>query len=435
VKGALWGQAAGRGFGATGRLVGGAIGAVAGSAKGYAGLQAMQQTLASYVMTGPDAIARLTGFLGNYETAIAAGMTLDDAFAHASERTRNTFPDYGKLPAIMKTLSRYGIMGSFIGFQFEVYRNTIWNLRYAGQDLRSGNPALVRKGVSRTLGASIVGVLAAGGLQAIFQGLAGTDDDRNKKWRKWFAAPWEKNGVIIFTKYAAEGVSYFNTGYLVPQATITELYNAAASGRDPIEAAGNLVAHVWEQFMGSSVHLGPIIAAATNNDRMGRPLTYQTGVKGALERIDGALAPIMEPGWAAKLERLEYAMRGAEKNGRLYSVEEEAKRLIGIREFTRTWPDMVKRAYDALQGRETALRDQGNKVLGLNLPGARVQATDEANAAIERLAKDTADFEADLEILGVPSNIIKAARRDSSIRKQFEPLEVDPATNRLRTKR
>jgi hypothetical protein len=436
VKGAIWGQAAGRGFGAPGRIVGGAIGAVAGSAKGYAGLQAMQQTVANYVMTGPDAIARLTGFLGNYETAIAAGMTLDDAFTHASERTRNTFPDYGKLPPIMKTLSRYGIMGSFIGFQFEVYRNTIWNLRYAGQDLRSGNPALVRKGAARTLGASIVGVLAAGGLQAIFQNLAGTDDDRNKKWRKWFAAPWEKNGVIVFTKYAAEGVSYFNTSYLIPQATITELYNAAASGRDPMEAAGNLVAHVWEQFMGSSVHLGPIIAAATNNDRMGRPLTYQSGIPGALERIDGALAPIMEPGWTAKLERLEYAMRGAEKRGRLHSVDEEAKRLVGIREFTRTWPDMVKRAYDALQARNSAIRSQANKVLGLNLPGAKTQAIQEANAALEQLAKDTADFEADLDLLQVPENIIKAARRDSSIPKKFAPVEIDPDTqNRVRSVR
>lgn len=436
VKGFIWGQAAGRGLGAPGRLVGGAIGAVAGSAKGYASLQAIQQTIASYVMTGPDAIARLTGFLGNYETALAAGMTLDDAFAHASERTRNTFPDYGKLPAIMKTLSRYGIMGSFIGFQFEVYRNTIWNLRYAGQDLRSGNPALVRKGASRTLGASIVGVLAAGGLQAIFQGLAGTDDDRNKKWRKWFAAPWEKNGVIVFTKYAPEGVSYFNTGYLVPQATITELYNAAASGRDPIEAAGNLVAHVWEQFMGSSVHLGPIIAAATNNDRMGRPLTYQTGIPGALERIDGALAPIMEPGWAAKLERLEYAMRGAEKRGRLHSVDEEAKRLVGIREFTRTWPEMVKRTYDTLAARNSNIRAQANKVLGLNLPGAKTQAIQEANTALEQLAKETADFEADLEILGVPTNIVKAARRHSSIPKRFAPVEIDPDTqNRVRSAR
>ena len=436
AKGALWGQAAGRGFGITGRVVGGAIGAATGAAVGYTNIQSAMQTLADYVMTGPDAIGRLTGFLGNYETALSAGMSLDQAFAHASERTRNTFPDYGRMPELLKTLSRYGVAGSFIGFQFEVYRNSIFNLIYAAQDLRSGNPAFVRKGIARTIGAATVGTLAAGGLQAIFQGLVGTDDERNKKWRKWFGAPWEKNGVLVFTDYTPESVSYFNTSYLIPQATIKELVNAAASGTDPVDGAGKLVAHAWEQFMGSSVHLQPILAALNNKDRTGRPLTYKEGIAGALERVDAAAATILEPGWAAKLERLEYALRGAEKRGRQFSGEEELKRFIGIREFTRTWPDLVKRGYDAFAAKNTAIRGQANKTLGDNLPGAQVKAIAEANAAIQALAAELQTYEADLRSLGVPEPIIRKARKDSSMPNKFSFLVIDQdAKNRVQSLR
>lgn len=434
AKGALWGQAAGRGLGIPGRVVGGVIGAAAGAAAGYTNIQNAMQRVAEYVMTGPDAIGRLTGFLGNYETALAAGMTPDAAFTHASDRTRNTFPDYGRMPELLKTLSRYGVAGSFIGFQYEVYRNFAWNIRYAVQDLRSGNAPLVRKGIARAIGAATVGTLAAGGLQAIFQGLAGTDDDRNRKWRKWFAAPWEKNAVIVFTDYTPEGVSYFNTSYILPQATIAELAEAARSGEDPADAAGRVVAHVWEQFMGSSVHLQPILAALNNQDRAGRPLTYKDGFAGALERLDEAQKTILEPGWAAKLERLEYALRGAEKRGRLFSVDEEAKRVLGIREFTRTWPDLVKRGYDNLAAKNTAIRSQANKVLGDNLPGAQNKAINEANAAIQALTAELQNYESDLISLGVPETVVRKARKESSIPKRLKSLEMDrEAKNRVKS--
>lgn len=434
LKGAIAGQAAGRGLGIAGRLVGGAVGAAVGGKVGLNTIQQWQQVLAGYVMTGPDAIGRLTGFLGNYEVALAAGMAPDAAFAHASERTRNTFPDYGKLPALLKTLSKYGVAGSFIGFQYEVYRNTIWNLRYAAQDLRSGNAALVAKGIRRTMGASAVGILAAGGLQAIFQGLAGTDDERNKKWRKWFGAPWERNGVIVFTDYNDKAVSYFNTNYLIPQATLAELINAAAAGADPAEAAGNVAGHVWEQFMGSSVHLGPILAASMNVDRNGRPLTHKDGAAGVAERVDYAMQTMLEPGWAAKFERLEYAMREAEKKGRLFSVEEEIKRFIGIREFTRTWPDMVKRGFDNFAQQNSNVRSQANKQLGLNLPGVKDTAVQDANAALDALRTEMTAYESDLKQLGVPDAIIRKSRQDSSVPKTFHNVEIDPVTkNRVRS--
>jgi len=436
LKGAVYGQAAGRGFGLTGRAVGGAVGAIAGAVAGHERILGLQKRIAEYVMTGPDALGRLTGFLGNLETAHAAGLTLQAAFDHAAERTRNTFPDYSKLPNVLRQMSKYGVAGSFVAFQYEVYRNTAWNLRYAYQDAKSGNTALQVRAAKRLLGASMLGYLAFGGTQAMFQQVVGADDDRNKTWRRWFAAPWEKHSVLAFTDYSDKGVSYFNTSYLVPQTTIAQLVKAATDGSDLGEAAGNVLGEAWAQFMGASVHIQPLIEAAMNVDRAGRPITFNDGIVGALERADHAAQTILEPGWAGKIERLEYALREAERRGRTFSVEEEIKRFIGIRSFTRTWPDMVKRRYDKFAHDYSAIRSEANKTIGNNLPGAKLEAIATANAKIAALEQELAEYDAALPRLGVPTRLQETARKDSTVPKTFHPLEVDPETgNRVRSRK
>jgi hypothetical protein len=435
VKGAIYGNAAGRSLGVVGRVVGGAVGAVGGATMGNAKIRDLQARLADIVMTAPDTVARLTGFLGNLETAHAAGLKGDAAHTYAVERTRNTFPDYSKLPAILRTLSKYGFAGSFVAFQWEVYRNTYHNLRYAKQDLLSANPAMQVRGAKRLIGASMIGYLAAGGMQALFQGAAGTDDDRNRKWRKWFAAPWEKNAILAFTSYNPESVTYFNTSYLLPQTTIAELAVAASTGDDPAEVAGNLVNHSLEQFFGASVHLKPLMEAMMNQDRAGRDITHRDGSFGGVaDKLEHVAKATLEPGWTQKVERLIYAYRDAERRGRKFSFEEEFARFVGIRSFTRTWPDMVKRRFDTFTRDYAAVRNEANETLAQNLPGAKSKAITTASAKIQELSRLLAEYEADLPRLGVPKSIIETARKDSTVPTKFRLLEIDPQTaNRVRS--
>ncbi len=433
AKGAIYGNAAGRSLGIAGRVIGGTVGALAGATTGNAKIRDLQARLADLVMTGPDTVARLTGFLGNLETALAAGLRGSNAHAYAVERTRNTFPDYSKLPAALRTLSKYGLAGSFVAFQWEVYRNAYHNLRYAKQDIMSGNPAMQVRGAKRLIGASMLGYLAAGGLQALFQNAAGTDDERNEKWRKWFAAPWEKDAVLAFTNYTPESVTYFNTSYLIPQTTIAELAVAASAGKDPQEVVGNLVGKGIEQFFGSSVHLQPIMEAMMNRDRAGREVTHNEGTaKGTAEKLEHLAKATLEPGFTAKIERLIYAYREAEKRGRKFSVEEEFARFVGIRSFTRTWPELVKRRYDGFARDYAAIRNEANETLAQNLPGAKTKAIATATAKIQELARQLADYEADLPTLGVPRSTVDAARKNSTVPQTFHSLEINPATNRVR---
>jgi hypothetical protein len=417
VKGVVTGQSLGRGLGMPGRLVGGVLGAAGGYAAGGVNIQNWQQRAANVLMTGPDALARTTGWLTNYESGLAAGMAPDAAADWATKRTLNTYPNYTALPGVMRELSRIGLVGSFIAFQHEVYRNFGWNVRYAAEELRSGNPALVQRGAQRLAGIGVIGALAGGGLAAILSltGAAGGDDERNKLFRKWYGAPWEKDAVLSFKDFNDKGVSYFNTSYMLPQMTMVELLQAAREGKTPEEGAARVMDRLWEQFIGGSVHLGPLMSAATNTNRAGRKLTYQKGVAGALERADYPLETIMEPGFAAKVEKIVYALRGAEKNGKSYSVQQEFKRVIGLREQTRTWPELALGAYRDLAEENANIRAQANKEISLNRPGASARAVTEANAQLAALRARVAEFETDSVKLGVPMPVLLSAKREANL--------------------
>jgi hypothetical protein len=434
VKGAIVGQAAGRGLGLAGRVVGGVAGGIGGAIAGAQRLQNWQQTVADYVMTGPDALARVTGWLTNYETALAAGQNGDQAAASATTKTLNTFPNYNKLPALLRQLSRLGFTGSFIAFQWEVYRNFGWNVKYAVEELGSGNAAIQARGMRRLAGIGSVAALAGGGLAALLSaaGAAGDDDERNKIWRQWFAAPWEKDAVLAFDKYDKDGVSYYNTSYLLPQMTMMELIQGASEGRDPADSASRVVNRLSEQFINGSVHLQPLLSAFANQDRFGRKITNAEGMEGAAARADEAVQVILEPGFADKITRLTYALRGAEKNERKFSVEEEMKRLAGIRQVSRTWEELVKRRYSQFTYAYKGVRDDANKILGENLPGAPVRAVKMVNDKVIELQQQMADYERDLRRLGVPEATIKAAKKDSSLQR-LNPVRVRADGRRVET--
>jgi len=429
VKGAILGQAALRGLGAPGRAAGAVAGGLAGAAAGYNTIIGWQNQLAGYVMTAPDALGRLTGFMGNLEAAHASGLTGNDAFDWASERTRNTFPDYGKMPPVMKELSRLGFVGSFIAFQYEVYRNFAWNSRYAVEEIRSQNPALQKRGAARMIGTAAIGGLAVGGLGALIGAITGTsgDDDRNRIYRKYFAAPWEKNGNLAFTKFDQTGVTYFNSSYLLPQGTMAELINAAREGENPADSAGRVVEQLWNQFAGSSVHMDPLLQAYANRDGRGRAVSNQRGIAGILERIDTAGQTILEPGLTAKLERITYALRDATRKGRSFSVEEEAKRLVGIRSYSRNWDQLAATAYHNLASEGNAIRAEGQKILDNNLPGAPQRALEQTNAALATIREKIATFESDAARLGLPPALLREARKGTP---KFTPVQLDPKNPR-----
>jgi hypothetical protein len=434
VEGAIIGQGMGRGFGPDVRVYGGIIGGALGGIAGAKRIRTAQNAIADLALTKPDMLFRLTGFLTNYEAALGAGLAPDAAFNEASTRTLNTFPNYAAVPAFLRSLSQFGAINSFVSFMFEMHRNTAWSMRYMAQDLAAPSMAQKRRGLQRLAGAGAVGALMAGGLPALISLLfgggddkdkVGMDDERNNIFTRWFAAPWERDAILAFTKFDKEGVSYLNTSYLLPQQILGELAMAARNGDNPTDAAARIAVRLQTQFAGDSVNLAPLMQAYTNTDGRGRPVTVRSGIEGAWERTDHALKVIAEPGFVEKVNKLIYAYRDAERRGRTFSVEQEFRRVIGLRETTRTWDDLTLGRYKEFDSQIGRIREGANRTLGENLPGAKATALERANRELAEIRTELQRFEKEAVKLGVPFGILQRAKKDVGL-SNIRNVMVDP---------
>ncbi len=435
IRGAVLGQGLGRIFGTTGQAIGAVTGGAIGTAIGGKRIVDAQKQIAQWTLGAPDRFGKILAFQNNYEAHRAAGMTDRAAFELATEKTLNTMPDYSKMPELAKQLSQLGIMGSFIGFQIEVYRNAFHNFRYAYKELRSGNPTLMALGARRLIGASTVQALALGGLQAILTGLfaSGASDDEDKAYRRALARPYEKYGRLAYTALDGEKASFFNTSYLLPQVTMWEIGKAAMEGKDFEQALGNAWEASRNQFAGGGVHTDPMLEALMNSRKDGRPVSTEAGYRQAAERIAYYLRRALEPGTIDKLDRVVRATQGRDRNTRAFDLKEEGLRTIGVRQSTYKHTDTIKSrlyqlntAYDnATATARTAWKD--------NAPGARPAALTRANERIAEIRAEYQAFQQDLATLKllpllqtVNDNRDAAGTRRPILPKEFKPLVETP---------
>jgi len=434
VKLAVIGQALAVPFGVTGRVVGGAVGGAAGYFIGNERVQNVQEAVAKWTMQNPDRFGKIVEFLDNHTTLLAAGMTPDQAFAKATAKTLNTMPDYSKLPPVLRQFSRLGVVGSFIAFQWEVYRNSFHNAKYIVEELGSGNRALMEKGARRLLGMSSVYALALGGLQALLGNDAG-DDDKDEAYRRALGKPWEKFTRLAYTRLDTEKASFYNTSYLLPQVTLTNLIRAAMEGKDFPQAMEFVGSTLQNQFLESGIHADPLIALLFNIDRGGQKASTEEGWRATVERLAEVLAP-MTPGAADKFERI---LRSKEvlnqpRWDREFSVEEEMKRLLGIRQSTYAHDRRIAGRLSEFNNRKRDIAASAAQVYGSTGKAkadvwGQQQQQEAAQRASERLATLKAEYDQfviDLGTLGFTPYQIQRFRKDAGTSPNWRPYGITP---------
>lgn len=403
---------------------GAAVGAAVGGKLGIQKLSKAQIQLAKWTTGNPDRIAKLTSLIHLYRVHLDAGMSDAAAFDLAAQKVRDTLPNYAALPAWMRELSRLGFLGSFISFQHEVYRNTFHNIRYAKQELASGNSALMQQGMRRLAGTSTMLVLAGAGLAGIFRSLFGTgaDKEKDEAYRRALGAAHERYGQLAYTRLDEEGASFFNTSYLLPQATLMELVQAASEGKDFWESMTHIAAQLKDQFVDGSVHLDPLLAAITNQTPFAK-VTNETGARGVGQRLDYIIYMLLEPGLLNKEDRIARAMQGRGRYGRQFSVEEEFMRLVGIRQNTYTHEERIKSKLFRFREEYDDAKAQARTPYRARDPGAE-GAFDRAQARVAKLNADYEQWKADLALLGIPAAKVEQVRNATGVPKQFAPFVI-----------
>ena len=428
VRGAVLGQSFGRVAGPVGRVVGAVAGAAGGTVAGSERITKGLNWIAEWTLGKADRWGKVTSFLANYETHLAAGMGAQAAFDLATEKTLNTMPNYSALPSWAREMSKLGLMGSFIAFQHEVYRNYYHNARYAFQELRSGNGVMMRRGAARLLGAAGLTAMAGWGLSGLVQCLfgGGTDDEKMEAYPRALAAPWEKYSRLAFTKLDEDGASFYNTSYLIPQATLFTLWKAGARGSEEgfTGALKAVAEQLWDQFGEGSVHADPVLAAMTNSRPTGGPISTRDGAQGFLERLDYVLRNTLEPGAADKVDRIVRAVQERPRGERSFTLGEEGLRLLGVRQATYAHDSRIKGRLWEFEGKYDGAMTEAKRAYRENAGGGgRERALAAANERIAQIRREFSAWEAQIETLGL-TRLARHVKKDMQFRKKFNDLKL-----------
>jgi hypothetical protein len=433
VRGAftLWSLA--RGFGALPGGVAAAMGGVAGSFIGSEKMLQLRQQFATLFIGKPDQYFKLLDFHANYAAELAAGTPEARAFQTAAMKTLDAMPNYEATWAWLRSLSQIGLGGSFVAFQFELYRNTFHNIRLTAVELKSGKAAIVARGLKRLAGVSAVVATST----TLIQGMAmaamkamglgeGEDDERKKRaFQRSLAAPWDKYSPLAFARLDSDQVTWMNTGYLVPQTSLGNVVRAAMAGKSWDETAVNVMKEMKNQFAGGNVATGPLIEAISGKkNSTGADVSNEAGWREVVARADYFLSGVYAPGTADKLERVARATQGRHRDDRTFSLEEEVARIWGLRVMSRPVGQLAENAYQAIGGDARKADAMAKKTEKMN-DLYKEQVIDRARMMAGEVLGRIATLEADLETLGFSSAEIKSLRKSAGYGASWNEISED----------
>ena len=143
----------------------------------------------------------------------------DEIMAMTAQRTRDLMPNYNLVNKRLKQLRRAPV-GDFLSFPAEMIRTSLNLGKYAIQDIRSGNPVLMRQGFKRL---GMMGVVGVGGDAAVThsRNVFGITEEQDKAINE-IVAPFERNvprlylSGINYDKNNRPGVDVINLGPIDP---------------------------------------------------------------------------------------------------------------------------------------------------------------------------------------------------------------------------
>jgi hypothetical protein len=297
-------------------------------------------------ITGNDYIQRdlITGLKKNYGDAI------DEA---AAWYIRNTYPTYSKVPEAIKAIRKLPF-GNFVSFPAEMMRTSFNLINIGAKEISSSNELLRQIGYRRMLGTYTV--LGGAGTAALnlASALTGVSLDELDAYKRSFAAPWNKNSILLPMDKWVKGVgkainfSYFSP-YDVVQRPVEAFMAQLQKGRMSNQEIDDLTISLFAKSAGEL--FDSFVAEPLGYERIIDVLPRGKFGRGGQKKAGGYVysdtdepSEIMyksfvhflegiEPGISTTGRKIKSAMEGDVKpGGEPYSLRDEALALFsGIR--------------------------------------------------------------------------------------------------------
>ena len=165
--------------------------------------------------------------------------TLDDALKEiAGIEIRDTYPNYSMIPTIVQNVRKFPVLGNFVAFMSEMYRNSFQIVRGALRKMKSQNPYIRQIGARQLIGfTTTVGIATPVAMESAHK-MTGITKEMYQAYKDRFAPEYEKASEVMPVTQQQEDRSWkaSNLSYLLPYDAVTAPFKAAmqtlAEGRD-----------------------------------------------------------------------------------------------------------------------------------------------------------------------------------------------------------
>ena len=231
--------------------------------------------------------------------------TLSDAIKEiAGIEIRDTYPNYSMIPTIVQNVRKFPLVGNFVAFVSEMYRNSFQIVRGALRKMQSTNPYVRQIGARQLIGfTTTVGIATPVALNSA-QKMTGITEEMYDAFKNRFAPEYEKASDMMPVTEQQKDRSWkaSNLSYLVPYADVTAPFKAAmqtlAEGKDTDQSTALLFARSMKAFVmrGIEPFVSPSIAAETAFELTpNENLQFRTKAGGLIADIKN------DPDWFSKV--------------------------------------------------------------------------------------------------------------------------------------
>ncbi len=232
--------------------------------------------------------------------------TLDDAIKEiAGIEIRDTYPNYSMIPTIVQNVRKFPLLGNFVAFMSEMYRNSFQIVRGGLRKMQSQNPYIRQIGARQLIGfTTTVGIATPVAMESAHK-MTGITKEMYQAYKDRFAPEYEKASEVmpVTEQQADRSWKASNLSYLLPYDAVTAPFKAAmqtlAEGKDTDEsviklytdALGSFFQKAVEPFIQKSIAYETSQEIVPNND--GQFRTKAGGLIADIKNDDDWISKIM----------------------------------------------------------------------------------------------------------------------------------------------
>jgi len=236
-----------------------------------------------------DDVWKIFGFLAEKGRYIDAGLDVKTAEELAAKNIRNSYPNYDRIPRVIRALGRSPLVGSFVAFQAEAVRNVKNTIQLGFQEISSDNPKIRAIGAQRIAGtvvtSTLMGSLQIQTAQLLAQSLGFLSEDEEtseSKLIRILMPIWDATGNLVVwnrgnldtKQFKGQSTpdryfDYINFSSTSGIGYIKDVFRLAFTDIDTVagkESVLRVAEKIYEPFLGKEMTAGIVQEALANRN-------------------------------------------------------------------------------------------------------------------------------------------------------------------------